>query len=218
MPYEPPYHARFRKVNLIAPSRHGTIEFRQHQGTTDPIKIDRWIRFILALSQKAREMPVPNAPAEVRAAIRTARVNAGISTGRVRANDGQFRMSDRIELRRRYNPRRYGSQPYAGWQALLDAEPEHRTVALALRSGLTRGNLRYDSDRGYMVIGTPVPVEPAPVLDPVPAPVPEPVPVPPPMPAPIITLSAMCIEFNLHQEVTQYLTERTAHFAGGGED
>lgn len=38
---------RYRKVNLAAYARHGTVEFRQHAGTVNAIKMDRWIRFCL---------------------------------------------------------------------------------------------------------------------------------------------------------------------------
>lgn len=37
---------RYWKVNPESYSRHNTCEFRQHQGTTDYIKISSWIRFL----------------------------------------------------------------------------------------------------------------------------------------------------------------------------
>lgn len=40
---------RYYKVNPIAYRRHNTIEFRQHQGTTDYNKISNWIAFLTAL-------------------------------------------------------------------------------------------------------------------------------------------------------------------------
>lgn len=46
---------RYYKVNVRAFQRHGTIEFRQHSGTTDFTKIERWIFFLrklIAYSEK----------------------------------------------------------------------------------------------------------------------------------------------------------------------
>lgn len=40
---------RYFKVNAVAYDRHKTIEFRQHQGTTDYEKISRWVRFLAKL-------------------------------------------------------------------------------------------------------------------------------------------------------------------------
>ncbi|MCM1505442.1 MAG: amidoligase family protein [Muribaculum sp.] len=38
-------HPRYHKVNAMAYDRHRTIEFRQHQGTTDYEKIINWVNF-----------------------------------------------------------------------------------------------------------------------------------------------------------------------------
>ena len=40
---------RYYKVNACAYDRHKTIEFRQHQGTTDYEKISNWVKFCIAL-------------------------------------------------------------------------------------------------------------------------------------------------------------------------
>ncbi len=40
---------RYFKVNACAYERHKTIEFRQHQGTTDFEKISNWVKFCIAL-------------------------------------------------------------------------------------------------------------------------------------------------------------------------
>lgn len=37
---------RYVKLNLQSLSRYGTIEFRQHSGTTDPVKVLNWVRFL----------------------------------------------------------------------------------------------------------------------------------------------------------------------------
>ena len=40
---------RYYKLNPVSYSRHNTIEFRQHQGTTDYNKIEKWVSFICKL-------------------------------------------------------------------------------------------------------------------------------------------------------------------------
>mgnify|MGYP002623782179 CR=1 FL=1 len=40
---------RYYKVNCLSIERHGTIEFRQHQGTTDYEKISYWAKFCIKL-------------------------------------------------------------------------------------------------------------------------------------------------------------------------
>jgi hypothetical protein len=42
---------RYTTVNLAAYPRHGTIEFRQHQGTTSYRKVEAWVKFVAALVQ-----------------------------------------------------------------------------------------------------------------------------------------------------------------------
>ena len=37
---------RYVKLNLQSLSRYGTIEFRQHSATTDPVKVLNWVRFL----------------------------------------------------------------------------------------------------------------------------------------------------------------------------
>lgn len=43
------HYDRYHKVNPCAYERHQTIEFRQHQGTTDYEKISNWVKFCIAL-------------------------------------------------------------------------------------------------------------------------------------------------------------------------
>jgi Putative amidoligase enzyme len=54
---------RYRKVNLEAFWRHGTVEFRQHQGTINAEKICAWTRLCLRMvawaADRAAEMPDP---------------------------------------------------------------------------------------------------------------------------------------------------------------
>lgn len=52
--------SRYVKLNFTSYWRHGTVEFRQHSGTIDPVKIIRWIGFCSKLVDAAA-MP-QNAP------------------------------------------------------------------------------------------------------------------------------------------------------------
>lgn len=47
---------RYKAVNLVAYARYGTIEFRQHQGTLNSEKVVSWIKFVMALTEKAVSM------------------------------------------------------------------------------------------------------------------------------------------------------------------
>ena len=42
-------NSRYYKVNPVSFERHNTIEFRQHQGTTEYEKIEAWVKFICKL-------------------------------------------------------------------------------------------------------------------------------------------------------------------------
>jgi hypothetical protein len=45
---------RYHKLNLLAFLRHGTVEFRQLEGTTDFNKISTWIQFCVAFVESSR--------------------------------------------------------------------------------------------------------------------------------------------------------------------
>ena len=47
-------YSRYFKVNPCSYSSHGTIEFRQHQGTTDFKKIQAWVKFCVKLVEWSR--------------------------------------------------------------------------------------------------------------------------------------------------------------------
>lgn len=51
---------RYHKVNPVAYDRHQTVEFRQHQGTTDYTKITNWVKFLVALCEYSRENVISN--------------------------------------------------------------------------------------------------------------------------------------------------------------
>jgi len=46
---------RYCAVNFLAIERHGTIEFRQHQGTLCFVKIQKWIMFLQSLFEFSRD-------------------------------------------------------------------------------------------------------------------------------------------------------------------
>lgn len=51
---------RYYKVNARAYERHKTIEFRQHQGTTDYEKISNWVRFLAKLVEYSYKHEIVN--------------------------------------------------------------------------------------------------------------------------------------------------------------
>ena len=48
------FYDRYVKVNVQAYLRHGTIEFRQHGATIDPVKIVNWIKFCTRIVEYAK--------------------------------------------------------------------------------------------------------------------------------------------------------------------
>jgi len=51
---------RYVKLNYVAFGRHGTVEFRQHSGTVDPVKITKWVFFcsrLVELAQRTADEP-----------------------------------------------------------------------------------------------------------------------------------------------------------------
>ena len=52
---------RYHKVNLEAYSRHKTVEFRQHSGTTNFTKMRNWVLFLHKLVTFATRGQVPAA-------------------------------------------------------------------------------------------------------------------------------------------------------------
>ena len=48
---------RYHTVNLEAYTKHGTIEFRQHQGTLNGKKLLNWVKFVMALTEFSNANP-----------------------------------------------------------------------------------------------------------------------------------------------------------------
>lgn len=53
------HRERYHKVNFEAYSRHKTVEFRQHSGTTNFTKMENWVRFLNGLITFAKEGELP---------------------------------------------------------------------------------------------------------------------------------------------------------------
>lgn len=58
---------RYRTVNLAAYARHGSIEFRQHNGTVNAEKMENWIRFCTEFVEASNiePLPIPEIPGTV---------------------------------------------------------------------------------------------------------------------------------------------------------
>lgn len=74
---------RYVKLNYVAFGRHGTVEFRQHSGTVDPIKITKWVFFcsrLVELAQRTANEPrfAANIDRALEAKLRRAQKSAKI--------------------------------------------------------------------------------------------------------------------------------------------
>ena len=49
---------RYYKVNLCSFAKYGTIEFRQHAGTVNGVKISNWVRFLASFIEASKTTPV----------------------------------------------------------------------------------------------------------------------------------------------------------------
>lgn len=64
--------SRYYKLNLVSIYKYGTVEFRQHQGSIDPVKINAWVEFVVNFVEetKAYHQRVFAAGAEQRADVK----------------------------------------------------------------------------------------------------------------------------------------------------
>lgn len=60
------FHSRYYKINLQSLLRHGTIEFRQHSGTTNGSKVTNWIKFCVGFVEASRVSSANSNAAPVR--------------------------------------------------------------------------------------------------------------------------------------------------------
>lgn len=149
---------RYHKVNLEAFTVHGTVEFRQHQGTTNAEKITRWVTLCLRMVEHAAknteleggEAPprVPRLPPEP--VFETTR---DLSTA-PRINAEQIREA-------RYHSRGWVIRSIAQPNPILRPGPRqenwrHYHVGETIRQYRMRGgslnHLRWDVERGRVVV------------------------------------------------------------------
>lgn len=101
---------RYSKLNLQAYGVHGTVEFRQHQGTTNAQKIENWVRLCLRIVQhsaKNTEMVGSVDPAVVQRTRGPDRSIVGIDPPTItsRTNASYQRHIDRLTAYARRNDR-----------------------------------------------------------------------------------------------------------------
>lgn len=76
---------RYCKINLKAWWQHGTVEFRQHQGTVEAQKVENWVRLILRMCLTSRQGPKTAATVEeLMAAVDCAQAEKDYFAARVR--------------------------------------------------------------------------------------------------------------------------------------
>ena len=56
---------RYYSVNLTSYCKHGTVEFRQHQGTLNGKKLEAWVKFLMAMTEKVIGGMSPTAHADL---------------------------------------------------------------------------------------------------------------------------------------------------------
>lgn len=144
-------------------SRHGTVEFRQHQGTINGEKSVKWITFCLRMvahaaknTEASSASPSVRPPgrwteevAEVRDLTQAPVVPAAELT---RANFSRWRggATQRIVYVAPTNPRRAGTRGAENWDVYRQGETVRQLIQRVGYGVLT--HLRYDVDRGYVRI------------------------------------------------------------------
>lgn len=140
-------------------TRHGTVEFRQHQGTINGEKSANWIRLCLRLVAHAAK----NTETTGSSSLVATRVNSRYvpSAPAVRDLDaapmitGEQLPARRGRLGRRHlvirsvassNPRRYGTQRYENWQHYVVGENVEQFVSRGGRIDIAR----HDVTEGYV--------------------------------------------------------------------
>jgi hypothetical protein len=64
--------SRYVKLNMESFWRHGTVEFRHHQGTVDPVKVTNWVLLCLRMVEGASaDTSMPSGVAATAARVRT---------------------------------------------------------------------------------------------------------------------------------------------------
>lgn len=71
---------RYKTVNIESYWKHGTIEFRQHSGSVDFIKISNWIKLTQAVVKRARQLVLSNTNVFENYSVQKMEVEFGLST------------------------------------------------------------------------------------------------------------------------------------------
>lgn len=145
---------RYRKLNLESFWRHGTVEFRQHQGTLSSQKAENWVRLCLRMVAHAAKNDEPDVmtvreppPRTVRRDLTQARAVPTSSLNR--AESRYHRATWLIRLNREVNPRRPGSRGAEHWDRVYTDE---MTIgAFRTRNG-GFNHLRWDVEHGFVTV------------------------------------------------------------------
>lgn len=156
--------ARYRKLNLEAYLRHGTVEFRQHQGTTNPQKVENWVRLCCRMVAYAQTVATARSAASESAASESASaapttVHASdehllyqlptVSHQQLVQTNHDYFYSWVITWLTPNNPRRAGTAGHANLQHYAVG----RTIAEYRRAGGLLTHLRWDVEHGYARVG-----------------------------------------------------------------
>jgi hypothetical protein len=158
-------NGRYAKLNLTAYNVHGTVEFRQHQGTTNAQKIENWVRLCLRMVAHAARntemassrgefiapaMPLlPLLPRFPPSGGRVLPPTPGSITGLLRTSDIRRIGSGNLVFTHvdTVIHRRFGTRAYSNWR-------DHYRVGITLRAFLADGgnldDLRTDVMQGWV--------------------------------------------------------------------
>ena len=148
---------RFVKLNLEAFTAHGTVEFRQHQGTTNAQKVENWVKLCLRLVAHAakntemaralspRHTPVTTPPAQRDLYGANGVAAHSLTRGEISRYARYNYIITHVDA---YNPRRAGSRGHENWR--------HYVIGIGLddylRTGGTFDHLRWDVEHGHVTV------------------------------------------------------------------
>lgn len=124
---------RYTALNVASFFKHGTVEFRQHQGTTDGEKMVRWIELTNAMVEKARhEDLMPNATT-----LREFLENLRTVTGQARR---VHRITTTGIAGQAYSLLEQGYEDFTILRLIRDANPDCATKIKSIRNYRSRWN------------------------------------------------------------------------------
>jgi hypothetical protein len=164
--------SRFVKLNLQAYQVHGTVEFRQHQGTTNAQKIENWVKLCLRMVAHAAkntevagrgEFRPPMRPVMPAAPVFRDEIDWDHATRVIGAEIPRFIQSERYLLRGLVITYVIGRTPRREGTAGRENHDRHNAAAAAdaadgrpqdlwtyHRNGGRRTHLAWDVDHGYV--------------------------------------------------------------------